>query len=148
MKPALSSIINDLITGKARLKVEAFTFTAAAGAAIPETHFFECPKQTLRLILNGEITSTKTTGTAFDLSVLDARSLRIATLVYRTIGTDITCFPIDDGSTKDPAEINVVAPLFLRTGDKLAIGHAPTAGETISDIVLVRWVEWSGVNVL
>jgi hypothetical protein len=148
MKPNLSSIVNDLITGKAKLRSEYWTFSAAAGAAIGPEDFFECPDRTLRLILNGHINAGKTTPTTLFVWLYNRNGSEIAPLFQRTIGTDTVAFPTDDGSDKDVGEVSANIPLLMLPTDKLNIYHTFTALEPITDVVHIRYVEWTGVDVL
>jgi len=146
MKPDLSSIIDDLVTGKARLRDDLFLHEAAAGAAIA-VNFFTCPPRTLRLILAAVLDATKTTGTALQLFWYNPQTQTGQILINRTIGTDIIAIPTDDGSDKDEAEMSANAPWLMKPGEYLTLTHALTAGEIITDYVGVKWIEWSGVNV-
>ena len=143
MKPDLSSIINDLITGKAKLRDEYFTFTAGAGAAVGPTTFFECPSRTLRLLLSVQLQTVKTTGTLCWLYLNTT-----GYLVLRTIGEDILNLPTDDGSDKDEAEVSANTILLMKPKDSMIFFHELTAAETISDLIYTRFIEWSGVDVI
>ena len=143
MKPDLSSIINDLITGKAKLRDEYFKFTATAGTAVGPTTFFKCPFRTLRLLLSVQLQTVKTTGTLCWLYLNTT-----GYLVLRTIGEDILNLPTDDGSDKDEAEVSANTILLMKPKDLMIFFHELTAAETISDLIYTRFIEWSGVDVI
>ena len=136
----LSTIIDAVLTGKAKLHYFADNYAAGAGAAIDED-FFVCPANTLRLIIGGYITAAKTTATLLQIASRNKGTNR-EYLFSRAVGTDNVAFPTSDGADKDELERSNHLPIFMQYGDRLHIYHALTAAETISDDVLFTYIEW------
>lgn len=150
MKLDLSSIINDLITGKAKILDEHFTFEAGAGAAIGPENFFVCPPRTLRIILRASISVVKATATVLVISTCNFQGTTEGYLFNRTTAatSDLLAIPTDDGSDKDEAEMAANTLMLMKHDDYLNIYHALTAGETIVDHIYIRFIEYTGVDVL
>jgi len=140
----LSRLIDDLLSGRAKLHTsDPMTSAAATGASVNRWRF-ECPKNVMRLILHINLTTTKTTGTALVLRMYQA-GVAISREIYllnRTVGSDIIGLPSDDGSDKDEAEASSNTPLFMFPGDSIRIEHTGTVAETISDVMVVTYIEW------
>jgi len=146
----LSTIINDLLTGKAKLLDVMEVLSATAGNPIeaPNNVIHECPSSELRLMLGGRLSTTKTTGTALTLKQHNKEATatpgsvtgEVTTLVVRTLGTDKIELPTYDGT--DLEECTTDRVLLFQPGDHLRLTHTATATETIYDVVRIRYVVW------
>jgi len=148
----LSTIINDLLTGKAEIKDIVETLSAAAGAAIasPNNVFHKCPSTELRLMLGGRLSTTKTTGTALTLKQHNKEAIaapgvvtgEVTTFLVRTIGTEVIEIPSWEAAGTDLEEAHPNRLHLFQDGDHLRLTHALTAAETIVDTLTIRYIIW------
>ena len=139
----LSTIIDDLLTEKAKLRTYLHNEITAAGAAL-DVNIFTCPPNVIRLMLYGQIVTSKTTGTALSISYFPReQTASPGQFLYgRTVGSSVLVFPINESAAKSDREFPIGLLHLFEYGDYIKVTHALTAGEIINHTYRIRYIEW------
>lgn len=120
-----------------------FVEEAAAGAALNYT-MYTCPTHKFAWILKINIEVTKTTGTALNIDIVRKKAPKsegwYESLFLETIGGENISWPSNKASAVNSPAYHIA---LLFPGDKIQIGHALTAAETIDHYGTYHIIEYN-----